>query len=159
MQFTFSTFTVLSLLGITHATTAAPSLDVSVQSSTDGVEINVQIEVGSLTDVGHVNLTALNATLQSFQWSKSLSPTAVTAHTLCATDRPPTVSNGTSRLLTAATQGIFLNSTVIPSATGSFRTPSQVVLEPFSRGSSSKLSVETVFTSLAVGFCHIFLAL
>jgi hypothetical protein len=124
-------FLALSLLK-SYAFAAEPDAYDSIHRlSNDVIEINIQIEVASGAGLSNVNHTALNVTRSSRQCEKSPLVTSLTAGASRRIGSSALVYNGTSQQPTASLQGMFSNSTHTPSATGSFRTPSQAEFAPF----------------------------
>jgi hypothetical protein len=112
------------------ASAAQPDADFSVpHPPNDVIEINIQIDVGS-SGLGGSNRTTHNMTRSSRRWESHSLVTGITTVTACEAGSSASIQNRTSWLPTAASQGIFTNSTSYPSTTGSFRTPSQVEFAP-----------------------------
>jgi hypothetical protein len=121
-----------------RASPAEPGTDVSVhRPSNDIIEINIQIEVDNSPAAGGASRTAHNTTRSSQQGGSSSLVTGFATGALCGAVKPTSVHNRTLWLSTAATRGSpFTNSTASASATGSFRTPSQIEFAPFFSGSA-----------------------
>jgi hypothetical protein len=127
------------------ASAAQPDADFSVpHPPNDVIEINIQIDVGS-SSLGGSNRTTHNMTRSSRRWESHSLVTGLTTVTACGVGSSASIQNRTSWLPTAASQGIFTNSTSYPSTTGSFRTPSQVEFAPFFIGSSLAAQIDMLF--------------
>jgi hypothetical protein len=135
---------------LTQPVAAEPSLDDSALLSRDSIEIDVQMEMESLQGFHNVSLTVFNATYRLLEKESNASLTGLVTHSLCETGSSVSLYNKMSWLPTAATQGLFSNSTVSPSATGSFRTPSQTNLDPSFSNSSRRPYPETSVVSFVV---------
>jgi hypothetical protein len=135
---------------LTQTVAAEPSLDDSGLLSRDSVEIDVQMKMESPLGFHNVSLTIINASYQLLEKESNASLTGLVRHALCETGSSVSLYNKTSWLPTAATQGLFSNFAVSPSATGSVRTPSQTNLDPSFSNSSRTPYPETSVVSFVV---------
>jgi hypothetical protein len=150
VQFVSSVVFIAIGSALTQIVAAEPSLDDSDLLSRDSIEIDVQMEMESPHAFHNVSLTVANATYRLLEKESNASLTGLVTHALCKTGSSVSLYNKTSWLPTAATQGLFSNSTVFPSATGSFRTPSQTNLDPSFSNSSRRPYPETSVVSFVV---------
>lgn len=127
------------IAGKAYATTSKqPNVEVVVKPSSDGIKINILVELAILQS--DLNSTA-GVVQDSAGMVSLLNSTALVTtltHAVCASDGHATTHGTPTPSSTATAKGFFLNSTSSPAATGHFQSPSLIDLAAFSGGASTR---------------------
>jgi hypothetical protein len=142
MQFLSPAFLAFVCLPLCQAILTQPGTSGSIAPSNESIEIDVETEMEIPKGLDNVSLVAVNDTHSFHGIRNSSSLIGMATNIRCEAGNPTSIYNETSSLPTAATQGSFFNYTASTSATGSFRTPSQVDFTPFTSSSSTKTHPE-----------------
>lgn len=147
-------FATLTLRRVGATDASQPGVEVSVHPSHDNIEINIQIELDSLLSNNKSTFINASNTLNSLRPDSSTLLAGPTTRAPCASGSHMHAHNASSLPITAATQGLFLNTTGTPTATGRLQTPSLIDLAAFSGGSSAG-GQPALSVVVAVATCHL----
>ena len=152
MRLLLTSFTLF--LGSSCMSAIDPAKNRPVLPSNSSLAANTMIENEGPRSFIDTEDFARNATKSSLETGNSSLFMGPTAPALCALISRTAVRETSLWLPTAATRGIFFNSTGAPLATGSLRTPSSADFASFSSGAPVQSQFSLSFLA-AVLFCYL----